>query len=574
MSYLYDLDPVERNRALDDAATHSIDPNALLKPGFFAGSGEGAATGLFSGAIAKPALLLGDAVTPTLMPLADRIDKRFQTHTREWLESEQQKNVDMLKALKERQATYGTAGQVISGVADVAPEATAGFFLGGPAGSAALTGTLQGYADYSMGKAEGLDTGTAAMKGAISGVANAAGVVIPMARVGGSLASNLALGAGVNVGMGMAQRGATGALLESRGYAEQAKQYSWLDKEAIATDAVLGAFFGGLAHFGSPHGAVEPERADAAFVSNERLHTEIDTAPGIPKTPEARDAHVEAQLKATEQMLRGEPVDVADIAHRVDAIEQPRQVELFRDQAEVLHDELPKSVMEPEALPREVVPIKPEGLEQFPANGGVIFEMPLTKEGERVGHLAGSETDRAVTITDAQLAQEHRGQGQSSAAYRSLADYALAQGKELHSDNSVSPDAARVYDAMEKRGYKVEKNPGAAMEQGAWRTQDKSPVYRVTGKEDIRAGFGKEEGPVPKVHDGTPESMAKAGDVRPVENDMTRQVLESAPDLKIVNDNGELVSAKELLSSVDREIETAQREGALHEVAVACFLRG
>jgi len=466
MSYLYGLDPAEQNRALDNANTHGADLSQV-GPGAFDGSLEGVATGLFSGLIAKPALLVGDAATNAAVPLAEQFDKVFNTGTAEYLRAEQQKNVTMLEQLKERQATYGRVGQLVTGFADVAPQAVAGFALGGPAGAAALTGTVQGYADTRLSMEEGIDPATAMGKGAITGVANAVGVVVPMAKVGASLATNLAIGAGVNTAMGMASRGATAALLEHNGYTEQAKQYQWLDKEALITDAILGAAFGGLGHY--MHGKFEPraEQVDAALMSNEKLHMEMDTAPGVPKTPEARDAHVEAQMRATEQMMRGESVDVADIARRVDALEDPALTQRMTIQDEAMRAEYPKEVIEP---PKEVVP----------------------------------------------------------------------------------------------RETVVEKQRGAA----------EPAAQPEAGKPASETARGVPAETPPKPHDGTPESMARAGDARPIETSRAQQILDTKPDLMALNDAGEPVRAADLLKAADIEVEAAKRDSVLHDVAVACFLRG
>jgi hypothetical protein len=475
MSYLYGLDPDEQNNALDNANAHGADLSEI-KPGFLEGSGEGTLTGLFSGLVAKPALLLGDTATPMLTPLAEQFDKAFGTGTKQWLEREQQKNVTMLQQLKDRQSTYGTAGQLVSGLTDVGSEAAVGFLAGGPAGSAAAAGTLQGYADYRLSKEEGIDDATAMGKGLITGVTNAAGVFVPAMKVGASLLANLGIGAGVNVAMGMGSRGATAELLEHNGYTEQAQQYQWLDKEAIVTDAILGAAFGGLGHFAHGKIALDGDRIDAALTTNEKLHTEIDTAPGIPKTPEARDAHVEAQIRATEQLLRGEPVDVADIAHRVDAVPDPALAQLHAVKEDILWDEMLKDLVDPKGK----------------LEGDARFEKWLSQLEDEPTAASPVREPRPVIPKD-----------------------------------GAAQDAA-------------------------------------TAKPDMLV----------KPHDGTVESIARAGDARPIEVERAQQILDTKPDLVAMNDNGEPVRAADLLQSANDDIVAAKRDSVLHDVAVACFLRG
>jgi hypothetical protein len=63
-----------------------------------------------------------------------------------------------------------------------------------------------------------------------------------------------------------------------------------------------------------------------------------------------------------------------------------------------------------------------------------------------------------IRILGSQIPDEvNRGKGSAVAAYQELADYALSTGRQLWSDRTVSPDAARIYEALERRGYKVER---------------------------------------------------------------------------------------------------------------------
>jgi hypothetical protein len=63
-----------------------------------------------------------------------------------------------------------------------------------------------------------------------------------------------------------------------------------------------------------------------------------------------------------------------------------------------------------------------------------------------------------IRILGSQIPDEvNRGKGSAVAAYQELADYALSTGRQLWSDRTVSSDAARIYEALERRGYKVER---------------------------------------------------------------------------------------------------------------------
>jgi len=55
-------------------------------------------------------------------------------------------------------------------------------------------------------------------------------------------------------------------------------------------------------------------------------------------------------------------------------------------------------------------------------------------------------------------------------------------------------------------------------------------------------------------------------------NDAARQVADSNPDMKVVNDEGNTVSVRELADKADVEFTQAKREASLYKVAVACAL--
>lgn len=57
--------------------------------------------------------------------------------------------------------------------------------------------------------------------------------------------------------------------------------------------------------------------------------------------------------------------------------------------------------------------------------------------------------------------EDARGQGHGVALYQQLADKAAELGYVMHSDGPVSRDAARVYEALKRRGYDVQMHPDA-----------------------------------------------------------------------------------------------------------------
>lgn len=75
--------------------------------------------------------------------------------------------------------------------------------------------------------------------------------------------------------------------------------------------------------------------------------------------------------------------------------------------------------------------------------------------------------------------------GAVTAMYEAAIREARNLGLEFTSDSSVTSDAARIYDALAKRGYEVVKNPNARLEgrieidYPRWVTDDGAPVYTV-----------------------------------------------------------------------------------------------
>jgi hypothetical protein len=96
---------------------------------------------------------------------------------------------------------------------------------------------------------------------------------------------------------------------------------------------------------------------------------------------------------------------------------------------------------------------------------GGRFKLPIKNSAdEEVGAIIGSEGYDSVAVYNSGIDDAaSRGQGLGIKAYQELADYALSNGKALRSDTVVSVDAARVYDALQRRGYKIEKNPNAKL---------------------------------------------------------------------------------------------------------------
>jgi hypothetical protein len=137
-------------------------------------------------------------------------------------------------------AIGGVGGAVVGGVGAI-PGAVAGAAFGAKTGAAASIGYLSAVDRYFELVEQGVDHDTASKSAGVTGIVMSAGAVAP-AFVGKTLAGQVASGVGINVGLGMVERGVTEQLLEDK-YAKVAEHYKAIDRQSIVLDAMLGAAF-------------------------------------------------------------------------------------------------------------------------------------------------------------------------------------------------------------------------------------------------------------------------------------------------------------------------------------------
>ena len=225
------------------------------------------------------------------IPVARAIDKQFGTDTETWLAKESAATQKRVRELQPDPYVTGAVGRGLGGLAEVLPLFAVGNALGGPAGGAALAGTVEGYAGVKEGLADGLDPLTAFKKGAIEGAATAAGGFLPMSIAGAPLWKTFAFGSGVNLGFGVANRGLTSSVLEQAGYHDQAEQYKMLDKASVAADVILGLAFAGLGHVMHPKepGAAPREAPKAPRPEDMPAPSTVDAAQVVTSEIHRRD---------------------------------------------------------------------------------------------------------------------------------------------------------------------------------------------------------------------------------------------------------------------------------------------
>ncbi|NVZ19516.1 hypothetical protein HX794_07685 [Pseudomonas costantinii] len=322
MSWLDGMIEDSEARSQDQRLDRTADK---LAPGVFTGSLRTIGPNLLRGAIeggrtiqsttlqlgslaVESDLAIGSSYAPDDGQLADQQQFR-ETQARDIGEA----TAKSVMSLRPDPTEVGLVGQILGEAAAVLPRTVIGAIAAGPAGAAVAAGAPAGFSSKQVGMAEGLDESTATKKGLIDAATMGVGAVLPAAKFVKPLFGDAAIAVGANVGLGMAGRGATAALLDSNGYHTQAAQYKVMDGTALATDAIMGlAFFGiGRTNFRRPTTA----QVDAALTERTNQHADIDTAPGAPIDPKSAMAHQDAIRTVIDQLQRGEPVVLPDSIH-------------------------------------------------------------------------------------------------------------------------------------------------------------------------------------------------------------------------------------------------------------------
>jgi len=196
---------------------------------------------------------------------------------------------------------------------------------------------------------KGVDADKAQAVGGVQALGLGLGIYMPI--FGQSLWQRMLLGgAGFNVIQGAAMRGASDVVLQGTPAEGEFKAF---DVKSLTLDLLLGLAFGAISHLSPAQRAegekmwgrmkawgenLKPSDVDALVTLRQAQHTNVDTLPGRPVEASDLQSHVERIRTATEQLLRGEPVDMSTIpAGRYEPIPE-RFVEAAK-RAEVLVSE-------------------------------------------------------------------------------------------------------------------------------------------------------------------------------------------------------------------------------------------
>jgi hypothetical protein len=366
---------------IDDRLNNpEVTPEEAVRPGFWGAFSPGnVIQGPASGALETGSVLAHGigaflrrlpakgSINPLGVGLSDEQMKPWEQTVDETANSVANEARQEAKAVMSDPRVTGSAANIVLGSSKLMTEATLMTALAGgnPIAGAGGVGAIQSVARYQDYRDQGVDDATAKKLALVQGVGAGAGMLVPGGLSASWLAnltparqifSELATGAASNVIQGGANRYVTSKILDDAGYHDLAEQSKVLDGEAIFTDLLTGGGFGMLHYLHSrgdiAQAARELARQDSTVADSARAAQDaqqiVERAPGVPVDIQSQAAHRAALEKASEQLLKDEPVDVGDIT--APDVQTPareatfaRPAENTRPMSEVLHDEFQKA---------------------------------------------------------------------------------------------------------------------------------------------------------------------------------------------------------------------------------------
>lgn len=308
--------------------------------------------------------------------------------------------------------TVGTGGQVLGSVTRGFTIFGLGTLAGGPWGGASLLASTEGYQTFRDMTAEGVDAGTAATAGVVTGVTSGLGALLPASFGAKSLVGMMVSGAAINTGFGAAQRGSVSAVLDANGYGEMANRYRMLDGEAMAADLILGAAFGGVARYTDGAQTLKPTKQEILDAMEIRRQAQNARGTfGLPINPEA--AALDAQLsdRALAAVLSGRPLEIdgSEVQKIIaDTIPDPQTETLLIAYDKAMREELgdmvemhdPKNVVEEPVVAPEAKPETAEQAPPVPEQQQALkeFDPVVTEQIEKLSQMA--DTNDTIEMPD------------------------------------------------------------------------------------------------------------------------------------------------------------------------------
>lgn len=353
--------------------------------------------------------------------------------------------------------TAHAAERLVFDFARFASKAVGYSVAAGPLVGAGLTGADEALTASDDLRLQGVDLGTRSAAGAVIGAASALGVGLPMAgRTALGTTGLVALG---GPGAFMAQQAGVRKILQDADYSKLAEQYDPFDPVGLAVSTLVPAGFGAWAMRGAKTRAAKVKPAEA--IAEPMKPAE---APRAEVSPEVQDAArvVLADMERARANPLGSDVRVAD-AHEAAFTRAADQI--ARGERVAVDDLMPAQQVRPEA----VAP-------------GVVFDSGANNfiaAKSDAGMVGGHVRDGALRITYAEVSPEMRGKGEGIKLYSAIVDKALADGLKVFSDSTVEAAAVRVYEALKRRGYEVQRLDGGEIDGAVFGKGAKEPAFQI-----------------------------------------------------------------------------------------------
>lgn len=246
--------------------------------------------------------------------------------------------------------TTSGAVNLLGGLLESTPTIAAGFV--NPIAAVAMEG-ISSYGG-AMGEAKemGLNYDQAQQYAAVAALPNAFGAALPgWGNFGKTFlprfVSRFFIGGTQNVAMDQVSSWGRAKILDDLGYHAQAEQQRQLDTTQELASFLMGGFMNQIPHMSVPEPVRElvnkmrnrSELTDAAMHMVQEDHFTTESAPGIPTSPEAQQAHYDAMESAAKAIDEGRSVDVSDVPGLFEHEFAMKTPEAFQQEITAIHHE-------------------------------------------------------------------------------------------------------------------------------------------------------------------------------------------------------------------------------------------
>jgi hypothetical protein len=575
--------------------------------------------GTFSGALTSPFVGIKHAWDVGASALADAampiIDKYTPEAVSSWMEEQRQNSYRIMRDSRPDARNMGVVGQVGHAVGSTLTMGLAGGLVAGPAGAALAIGGGSMYDKYKELRDQNVDEETALKVSGVTGAVMTVGSALP-AFMGKTITTQVLSGIGMNVPLGVAERGSSSVLLEDAGYKEMAAQYKMLDGTAIAIDVILGAAF--------PLGAralrknVPHTEVDAAMDANRGI-AERESLPAIPGTLEDSARVREAEDSFARQIIEeGKSPDEVVIPKGLyeNSVENPKvaietadTIKSFEDLA-VKEGYAPLSKMESDVKAMD---------EAFAAVRAADESVPSVGLDDDSLIRAFHGTQMAENVIDEFGTKTNYSGGESSgitwftSSPEEASSYATWRGQDVGNPTvypaklsikkpASSDDVTRIVNALnddfEKKFNKKYQGEWSEeisekfdegfisnlIEENLYNKEVISELkkngfdgvifdnessgnknYVVFDSKQIKSGIES------IVNESL--TVAKAEEKpRAQTSDMADAIIKDNPNMTVVDENGQVVKASEMVAKSEAEFQQSMKEADLYKVAVECAL--